>query len=184
MVAILTGVYAWLARPVLDGIFIEKNEQLLLVLPLAILAVAAVKALFSYGVGYLMAYVGNRVVADIRQELFQQLMRMPIGFHDSNTSGRLVSRIVNDVGLMANAASSVIKDMFQNALTFLAMVGVILYQVGGNLAGRDSACWADDGSSGEAVEEIGGEWTSPDGRYVFNTPRNVCWHQGREGLRS
>jgi subfamily B ATP-binding cassette protein MsbA len=128
MVAILTGVYAWLARPVLDGIFIEKNEQLLLVLPLAILAVAAVKALFSYGVGYLMAYVGNRVVADIRQELFQQLMRMPIGFHDSNTSGRLVSRIVNDVGLMANAASSVVKDMFQNALTFLAMVGVILYQ--------------------------------------------------------
>ncbi len=128
MVAILTGVYAWLARPVLDGIFIEKNEQLLMVLPLAILAVAAVKALFSYGVGYLMAYVGNRVVADIRQELFQQLMRMPVGFHDSNTSGRLVSRIVNDVGLMANAASSVIKDMFQNALTFLAMVGVILYQ--------------------------------------------------------
>ena len=128
MVAILTGVYAWLARPVLDGIFIEKNEQLLMVLPLAILAVAAVKALFSYGVGYLMAYVGNRVVADIRQELFQQLMRMPIGFHDSNTSGRLVSRIVNDVGLMANAASSVVKDMFQNVLTFLAMVGVILYQ--------------------------------------------------------
>ncbi len=128
MVALLTGVYAWLARPVLDGIFIEKNERLLLILPLALLAVAAVKALFSYGVGYLMAYVGNRVVADIRQELFQHLMRMPVGFHDSNTSGRLVSRVVNDVGLMANAASSVVKDMFQNALTFLAMVGVILYQ--------------------------------------------------------
>ena len=128
MVAILTGVYAWLARPVLDGIFIEKNEQLLMVLPLALLAVAVVKAIFSYGVGYLMAYVGNRVVADIRQELFQQLMRMPVGFHDVNTSGRLVSRVVNDVGLMANAASSVVKDMFQNVLTFLAMVGVILYQ--------------------------------------------------------
>lgn len=128
MVALLTGVYAWLARPVLDGIFIEKNERLLLILPLALLAVAALKALFSYGVGYLMAYVGNRVVADIRQELFQQLMRMPVGFHDSNTSGRLVSRVVNDVGLMANAASSVVKDIFQHALTFLAMVGVILYQ--------------------------------------------------------
>lgn len=128
MVAILTGVYAWLARPVLDGIFIEKNERLLLILPLALLAVAALKALFSYGVGYLMAYVGNRVVADIRQELFQQLMRMPVGFHDSNTSGRLVSRVVNDVGLMANAASSVVKDIFQHALTFVAMVGVILYQ--------------------------------------------------------
>ena len=128
LVALLTGVYAWLARPVLDGIFIEKNERLLLVLPLALLGVAAVKAVFSYGVGYLMAYVGNRVVADIRQELFQRFMWLPIGFHDSNTSGRLVSRVVNDVGLMANAASSVVKDIFQNVLTFLAMVGVILYQ--------------------------------------------------------
>jgi len=115
-------------RPVLDGIFIEKNEGLLLALPLALLGVAVLKALFSYGQTYLMAYVGNRVVADIRQELFQHLMRLPVGFHDANTSGRLVSRVVNDVGLMANAASSVVKDIFQNGLTFLAMVGVIVYQ--------------------------------------------------------
>lgn len=128
MVAALTGAYAWLVRPVLDGIFIEKNEELLLVLPLALLGVAVLKAAFSYGQVYLMSYVGNRVIADIRQQLFQHLMRLPVGFHDANTSGRLVSRVVNDVGLMANAASSVLKDIFQNGLTFLAMLGVIFYQ--------------------------------------------------------
>ena len=128
LVAVLTGTYAWLVRPVLDGIFIEKNEGLWLVLPFALMGVAVLKAVFSYGQTYLMAYVGNRVVADIRQELFQHLMRLPVGFHDANTSGRLVSRVVNDVGLMASAASSVVKDIFQNALTFLAMVGVIVYQ--------------------------------------------------------
>ncbi|MGQ0665693.1 MAG: lipid A export permease/ATP-binding protein MsbA [Nitrospiraceae bacterium] len=128
LVALLTGAYAWLVRPVLDGIFIEKNEGLWLILPFALLGVAVLKALFSYGQTYLMAYVGNRVVADIRQELFYHLMRLPVGFHDANTSGRLVSRVVNDVGLMASAASSVVKDIFQNALTFLAMVGVIVYQ--------------------------------------------------------
>jgi subfamily B ATP-binding cassette protein MsbA len=128
LVALLTGVYAWLARPVLDGIFIEKNESLWLLLPVALLGVAVLKAVFSYGVGYLMAYVTNRIIADIRQELFQHLIRMPVGFHDANTSGRLVSRVVNDVGLMASAASNVLKDIFQNALTFLAMVGVIVYQ--------------------------------------------------------
>lgn len=128
LVALLSGAYAWLARPVLDDIFIQKNEQMLMVLPLVLLGVATLKAVFSYGVGYLMAYVGNRVVADIRQELFQQLMRQSVGFHDAHTSGRLVSRVVNDVGIMANAASSVVKDIFQNGLTFLAMVGVILYQ--------------------------------------------------------
>ncbi|HWF62323.1 MAG TPA: lipid A export permease/ATP-binding protein MsbA [Nitrospira sp.] len=128
LVALLSGAYAWLARPVLDDIFIQKDEQMLLVLPLAILAVATLKAVFSYGVGYLMAYVGNGVVADIRQQLFQRLMRLSVGYHDANTSGRLVSRVVNDVGMMANAASSVVKDIFQNGLTFLAMVGVIIYQ--------------------------------------------------------
>lgn len=128
LVALLSGVYAWLARPVLDDIFIQKDEHMLLVLPLVLLGVATLKALFSYGVSYLMAYVGNRVVADIRQELFQQLMRLSVGFHDTNTSGRLVSRVVNDVGMMANAASSVVKDIFQNGLTFVVMIGVILYQ--------------------------------------------------------
>lgn len=128
LVAVLSGAYAWLARPVLDDIFIKKDEQMLLVLPLALLGVATLKAVFGYGVGYLMAYVGNRVVADIRQELFQRIMRLSVGYHDTNTSGRLVSRVVNDVGMMANAASSVVKDIFQNGLTFLAMVGVILYQ--------------------------------------------------------
>jgi subfamily B ATP-binding cassette protein MsbA len=128
LVAVLTGTYAWLVRPVLDGIFIEKNEGLWLALPFALMGVAVLKAIFSYGQTYLMAYVGNRVVADIRQELFHHLMRLPVGFHDANTSGRLVSRVVNDVGLMASAASSVMKDIFQNVLTFLAMVGVIVYQ--------------------------------------------------------
>ena len=128
LVAALTGAYAWLVRSVLDGIFIAKDEGLLLVLPLALLGVAVLKAVFSYGQTYLMSYVGNRVITDIRQELFQHLMRLPVGFHDANTSGRLVSRVVNDVGLMANAASSVVKDIFQNGLTFLAMLGVIVYQ--------------------------------------------------------
>ncbi len=128
MVALLSGVYAWLAKPVLDGIFIEKNERLWLILPVVLMGVAVLKALFSYGVGYLMAYVTNRIVADIRQELVGHLVRLPVGFHDANTSGRLVSRVVNDVGLMASAASNVLKDIVQHVLTFLAMVAVIFYQ--------------------------------------------------------
>ncbi|MEC4888917.1 MAG: lipid A export permease/ATP-binding protein MsbA [Nitrospira sp.] len=127
-VAALSGLYAWLVKPVLDGIFIEKNESLLLALPLALLGVSIVKAFFSYGQTYLTSYVGNRVIADIRQALFQHLMRLPVGYHDENTSGRLVSRVVNDVSLMANAVSNVLKDIFQHSLTFLVMLGVIFYQ--------------------------------------------------------
>ncbi|WP_455389358.1 ABC transporter ATP-binding protein, partial [Petrachloros mirabilis] len=128
LVAALSAAYAWLVRPVLDGIFINKDETLLLVLPLALLAVAVLKSGFSYGQTYLITYVGNHVIADIRQSLFRQFMRLPVPFHDANTSGRLVSRITNDVTVMANAVSGVLKDIFQHGLTFLAMMGVIFYQ--------------------------------------------------------
>src|SRR5262245_66433156 len=75
-----------------------------------------------------MNYVGNQVITDIRQELFGRLIRLPVSYHDVNTSGRLVSRVVNDVTMMANAVAGVLKDIFQQGLTFLAMMGVIFYQ--------------------------------------------------------
>ncbi|MDA2911901.1 lipid A export permease/ATP-binding protein MsbA, partial [Nitrospiraceae bacterium AH_259_D15_M11_P09] len=128
LVAGLTGAYAWLVRPVLDGIFINKDEFLLTVLPIVILGVAVFKAGFSYGQSYLMHYVGNHVIADVREELFLQLMRLPAGYHDANTSGRLMSRVINDVNLMAGAVAGVLKDLFQQGLTFVAMMGIIFYQ--------------------------------------------------------
>ena len=128
LVAAFSGAYAWLVKPVLDEIFINKNEALLLVLPLALFAVAVLKSVFSYGQNYLMNYVGNQVVTDIRQELFGRMIRLPVKYHDSNTSGRLVSRVINDVTLMANAVAGVLKDVFQQGLTFVVMLGVIFYQ--------------------------------------------------------
>jgi len=128
MVAASSGAYAWLVKPVLDEIFINRNEALLLGLPVALFAISVLKGAFSYGQNYLMNYVGNQVITDIRQELFNKLIRLPVTYHDANTSGRLVSRVVNDVTVMANAVAGVLKDVFQQGLTFLAMLGVIIYQ--------------------------------------------------------
>jgi ATP-binding cassette, subfamily B, bacterial MsbA len=128
LVAAFSGAYAYLVKPVLDEIFINKNETLLFVLPVALFVVAVLKSAFSYGQNYLMNYVGNHIVTDIRQELFGRMVRLPVSYHDSNTSGRLVSRVINDVTLMANAIAGVLKDIFQQGLTFLAMLGVIFYQ--------------------------------------------------------
>src|SRR5262245_42232995 len=96
-VAALTAAYAWLVRPVLDGIFISKDETLLLVLPLAILTVAVLKSAFSYGQTYLVTYVGHHVIADLRNELFRHFIRLPVSYHDTTTTGRLVSKVTNDV---------------------------------------------------------------------------------------
>jgi subfamily B ATP-binding cassette protein MsbA len=127
-VAGLSAVYAWLVQPVLDGIFIDRDRDLLLILPLAVLGVALLKALFAYGQSYLMSYVGHWLVSDVRQQLFVHIVRLPVRFHDANTSGRLMARVISDVNEMANAIPSVLKDIFQQGLTFVAMMAVVFYQ--------------------------------------------------------
>jgi subfamily B ATP-binding cassette protein MsbA len=127
-VALLQAVNAWLVKPVLDDIFIGRNQELLMILPLIILGVAILKASFSYGQSYLMGYVGQWLVADVRQQLFIHIVRLPIRFHDANTSGRLMARVISDVNEMSNAIPSVLKDIFQQGLTFVALIGVAFYQ--------------------------------------------------------
>jgi subfamily B ATP-binding cassette protein MsbA len=127
-VAALTGAYAWLVRPALDEIFINKNETWLYLLPVALMVVSVLKGACGYGQSYLMIFVGSRVVTDIRQQLFGHLMRLPIGFHLKNPSSRMLSRVINDVNWIQNAVSGVLKDLFQQSLTFLVLLGVILYQ--------------------------------------------------------
>ena len=127
-VAALQGATALLVSPVLEDIFIDRNRELLLILPLVLLGVTVLKASFSYGQSYLMGYVGQWLIADVRQQLFIQIIRLPIRFHDANSSGRLMARVISDVNEMANAIPSVLKDMFQQGLTFLALISVAFYQ--------------------------------------------------------
>ena len=128
VVAGLTGTLAWLVEPVLKGIFIEKDQTLLMVLPLVVLGVAIAKGGFAYGQAYLMSYVGNRIVVDVRDQLYGQVLRLPLGFHITNSSGRILSRVIHDVNEMANCIPNVVKDLFQQGLTFLALLGVAFYQ--------------------------------------------------------
>src|SRR2546422_446208 len=73
LVAAFSGAYAWLVKPVLDEIFINKNESLLLVLPVALFLVAVLKSGFNYGQNYLMNYVGKRGITHIRQERMRDM---------------------------------------------------------------------------------------------------------------
>src|SRR2546427_12618360 len=75
-----------------------------------------------------MVYVGSGVVTDIRQQLFSHLMRLPVGFHLRNSSSRMLSRVINDVNWIQNAVSGILKDLFQQSLTFLMLLGVVFYQ--------------------------------------------------------
>ena len=123
-----TGAYAYLARPVLDDIFISKNMQMLIVIPLILLTLSLLKGVFTYAQAYLMNYVGLRVVADVRDQLYEHMINLPLAFHITNASGRLLARVLDDVHLFQEAVSGMFKDAIQQSLTILVLVGVIFYQ--------------------------------------------------------
>jgi len=127
-VSLLTAANAWLVKPVLDGIFVERNTAMLAILPFAIVAVAVAKRAFQFAHVYLMGYTGNRIITDIRDALYHHILKLSLTFHATHSTGALMSNVTSDVALMQRAVSGVIKDLIQQPLTLLALMGVIVYQ--------------------------------------------------------
>jgi subfamily B ATP-binding cassette protein MsbA len=121
----LTAAYAWLVKPVLDEVFIKKDATMLFYLPALIVVVALFKGLFSFGQSYFMQYVGSRIIMDLRKRLYHHIILLPLGFHVKHSTGLLMSRVINDVSQMQSSVSTVVKDLFQQGLTLVALLYVI-----------------------------------------------------------
>ncbi len=128
IVSAMTASYAWLIKPVIDDVFIRKDEAMLIIVPAAIIIVSLLKGLSSYGQSYMMRYAGSWIIADLRKALYRQMLLLPVGYHTEQATGQLISRIIHDVEVMQNAVSTVVKDLFQQTLTLIGLVAVVLYQ--------------------------------------------------------
>ena len=126
-VSLLTASYAWMIKPIIDEIFIKNRWELLYWLIPSIIGVGIAKGGFNYARSYLMRYVGNRAIAVIRSDLFQKMIQMPIGFFSHQRTGGLMSLIVNDAAMVQQVIATVIRDLFQQSLTMIALVGVVFY---------------------------------------------------------
>jgi ATP-binding cassette, subfamily B, bacterial MsbA len=125
VVAATDGALAWLVKPAMDDIFISRDLRMLQLIPLVILAVYAVKGTARYGQAYMMASVGERVVAALRQRLFDHLQGMPIAFFSGVHSGELMSRVLNDVARLARLASVVLVQFVRHTVTIVALLVVM-----------------------------------------------------------
>ncbi len=126
--ALLAAAHAWLVKPVLDRLFIEKDPVMLVVIPVAIFGIALLKGLSGYAHTYLVRFVGTRIIEEIQNQLYRHVILLPIRYHAKNTTGGLISHIFYDTHMMQAAFSSVIKDLVQQSLTLVALTGVLFYQ--------------------------------------------------------
>ncbi len=127
-VAGTTAATAYLIKPVLDDVFIRKDMTMLRILPVIVLVIFVVKGVCSWCNSYLMAYVGQKVVAEFRERLFNHMQALPVSFYDKTPTGVLMSRIINDVGVMQGAVTESVAGLLKEISSIVALIGVIFYR--------------------------------------------------------
>ena len=128
IVAAATATNAWLMQPILDEVFLNKNTQLLLLVPFAVMTIAIVKGLASYGESIFMEYSGESIISDVRYRLFSHLMNADLNFFHKNSSGKLISRFTYDVGLLRASVSTALTGIAKDSMTLIFLVALMFYQ--------------------------------------------------------
>ena len=120
-----SGGLAYLIKPVFDDVLIQ-NENLAQVAALIILLYLA-KGLFSYFSTYLMSWVGQRTVMDLRNVLYQHVIRQSVSFFKSQPTGTLISHITNDVEKIQQAVSGAMGDLLMQSFALLGYGALVFY---------------------------------------------------------
>lgn len=123
-----TSGMAYVVKPVLDDIFLRQDEQMLLMVPLALVILYAAKGLCTYGQTYLMQWVGQRIITDYHIELYSHLQRLSLSYYDRTPTGELMSRITNDVNQIQGAVSNVITGVLKDLFTIIGLLCVLFYR--------------------------------------------------------
>ncbi|HEA8088048.1 TPA: ABC transporter ATP-binding protein [Campylobacter coli] len=115
-------------KPILDYIFVEKNEALLYTLPFLLVVIYILKNLGFYLQTYYLSFIGMDTLRILRFELLKNLLRLDIDFFKRNRNGELVSRCTNDINALQSIVSNIIPDFFRELLTIVGLLIVVFYQ--------------------------------------------------------
>ncbi len=123
-----TSATAFLVKPALDEIFLNKNADMLKLIPVAIVIIYLVKGACSYGQTVLMNFIGQRIVTDLRGKLYNHIQRQALSFFTRNPTGTLMSRITNDVRFIQGAVSVAVTSLLKDSFTIICLMFVVFYR--------------------------------------------------------
>jgi subfamily B ATP-binding cassette protein MsbA len=124
VVGATAGLSAWLVKPVLDDVFIRHDEWQLRVLPLVILGLYLLKGGCRYLQSYLMRWVGEAVILQMRGDLLRHLQFREVAFYDRNPTGALIARVISDVEAMHRAIPD-LAQLLRHAFTMTGLLVVL-----------------------------------------------------------
>ena len=119
------GAAEWLRR-IVD--FIENpNQTVQIILPLALIAIALIRGIGFYLSNFFMAFISNKLIHNLRVDLFKSLISMPVSFYDKSSSGHLLSRITFNVMQVSSAVTDAVKIIIREGLIVIGLLGYLIY---------------------------------------------------------
>ncbi len=116
-----------LLKPFLDGTFVQKDEAVMRWAPVLILVIFFVRGVAAFLGGYAIHWVGNKLVMDLRAEMFNKLLALPTRFYDDHATGSLISKLTYDVTQVTAAATSVVTIAVRDTIVIIGLLGWLFY---------------------------------------------------------
>lgn len=127
LVAASTSGTAYAIQPLLDDIFINKDKEMLFLMPFIIIALYTAKGFGRYIQAYNISFIGQDITRIVRNKLFAHVLTLDMDFFQKKHGGELVSRIVNDINRIQNAISSSVAEFIRETLTIFGLIGLVIY---------------------------------------------------------
>ena len=116
-----------LLKPMIDGSFVAKDPTWIQLVPILLIVIVAVQGIAGFVRTVAVTWVANRVIFDIRNEMFRRVTELPTTFFDHNASGNVISRITYDVTQVSMASTTVLISLVSDSLTVLGLLGYMFY---------------------------------------------------------
>jgi len=124
----MNGAVAWMVEPLLQKVFAEKQVFILTLLPFAILVAFSFRGVCRFLNDYFMKTAGQLAVQKIRNEIYEKTMGLSMGFFNKQSTGVLMSRVLNDVGAMQDGIGKTITGLFSDGISLISLLCVIFYR--------------------------------------------------------
>ena len=122
-----TAYLPWIIKDMVDQVLKEKNTEMLNWIVISIIVVFIIRGISFYGQSYLMNYVGQRVIIDIRKAVFEKLQRLSLSFYDKNKTGTIMSYVTNDVNALQAAMVENVVEMVTESVILIASIVMMIY---------------------------------------------------------
>ena len=122
VVALAEVAFAALLKPIMDGGFVERNQEIIALTPFLLMAVFVARAAGAIADEYCIAWVSRRVIFDLRQLLFAKILRLPARYFDLNPTADLISRLIYDLEQVSTASTMAVRVMVKDILLGLGLV--------------------------------------------------------------